>query len=64
VKLDDQSPELGVPQMLFQPGSLTRALYAVSRDGTRFLMPARSEGSQGEVPLTVVLNWPTRLLRK
>jgi len=61
VKLGDQSPALGVPQVLFQAGSLTRTLYAVSRDGTRFLMPVRSEGSEGEVPLTVVLNWPTRL---
>lgn len=58
VKLGDQSPELGTPQVLFQPATLARALYAVSRDGTRFLLPARSAGSQGEVPLTIVLNRP------
>jgi Tol biopolymer transport system component len=64
VKLGEQAPELGVPQALFQSPGLTRWGYAVSRDGARFLMPVRSEGGQDDAPLTVVLNWPTLLLRK
>jgi hypothetical protein len=60
----DQSPELGVPQVLFQTGGLGREQYVVSRDGTRFLVPVRSEGRQGDVPLSVVLNWPTLFVRK
>jgi Tol biopolymer transport system component len=64
VKLGDQSPELGLPQMLFRTGGLTRAQYEVSRDGARFLAPVGSESTQGDVPLSVVLNWPTLLRRK
>jgi Tol biopolymer transport system component len=64
VKLGGQSPDLGVPQVLFRTGGQTRAQYEVSRDGARFLVPVQSEGSQGDVPLSVVLNWPPLLLRK
>jgi hypothetical protein len=64
VKLGDQSPELGPPQVLFPTGGLGRAQYEVSRDGTRFLVQARSESRQGDVPLSVVLNWPTLFVRK
>jgi Tol biopolymer transport system component len=64
VKLGDQSPELGLPQVLVQTGGLGRAQYEVSRDGTRFLVPVRSEGRQADVPLSVVLNWPALLGRK
>jgi eukaryotic-like serine/threonine-protein kinase len=63
VKGGNLSPGLGVAQALFPPGSLTRTQYAVSRDGTRFLLPVRSEGGDGGAPLTVVLNWPTLLSR-
>jgi Tol biopolymer transport system component len=62
--LGEQSPDLGLPQALFRTPSLTRASYAVSRDGTRFLLAAQSGASRTDVPLSVVLNWPTLLLRK
>jgi serine/threonine protein kinase/Tol biopolymer transport system component len=64
VNLSGLSPVVGLPQMLFRVGGLTRAQYEVSRDGTRFLMSVRSEGSQSDVPLSVVLNWPSLLQRK
>jgi Tol biopolymer transport system component len=64
VTLGEQSPDLGLPQALFRTPSLTRASYAVSRDGARFLLSVPSEGSRTDVPLSVVLNWPTLLLRK
>ncbi len=63
VKLGGESLELGVPQVLFRTGGLTRAWYEINRDATRFLLPVRSDASQGDVPLSVVLNWPTLLLR-
>jgi Tol biopolymer transport system component len=64
VPLGEQSPGLGLAQALFRTPSLTRASYAVSRDGARFLLSVQSEGSRTDVPLSVVLNWPTLLLRK
>ncbi len=64
VKLGEQSPELGLPQVLFQTGALGRAQYEVSRDGTRFLVPVANPRSQAEVPLSVVLNWPTLFVRQ
>ena len=64
VKLGDQSPELGPPLVLFRTGGAGRAQYEVSRDGTRFLVSVRSEGGQVDVPLSVVLNWPTLFVRK
>jgi serine/threonine protein kinase/Tol biopolymer transport system component len=64
VELGDDSPEFGVPQVLFQTGGLGRAQYEVRRDGTRFLVPVRTESRQGDVPLSVVLNWPTLFVRK
>jgi hypothetical protein len=62
VKLGDRSPELSAPQVLFDFGSTVRMDYAVTRDGARFLMPVRARGD--DVPLTVVLNWPTLLERR
>ena len=64
VTLGEQSPDLGLPQALFRTPSLARASYSVSRDGARFLLSVQSEGSRTDVPLSVVLNWPTLLLRK
>jgi Tol biopolymer transport system component len=64
VILGEQSPDVGPPQALFRTPSLTRASYAVSRDGARFLLSVQGEGSRTDVPLSVVLNWPTLLLRK
>ena len=52
--LGEQSPDLGPPQALFRSAGLTRASYAVSRDGARFLVPVQSEGSRTDVPLSVV----------
>jgi Tol biopolymer transport system component len=62
VTLGGQSLDVGVPQVLFRTPSLTRASYAVSRDGSRFLLSVPSEVSRTDVPLTVVLNWPTLVL--
>jgi Tol biopolymer transport system component len=64
VTLGEQSPGLGLPQALFRTPSLSRAPYAVSRDGARFLLSVQSEGNRADVPLSVVLNWPTHLLHK
>jgi len=58
----EQSPGLGLAQALFRTPSRSAA-YAVSRDGARFLLSVQSEGSRTDVPLSVVLNWPTLLLR-
>jgi Tol biopolymer transport system component len=63
VTLGDQAPEMAFPQVLFKTSGLTRAAYAVSRDGTRFLMTVPQETRHGEPPLSVVLNWPTLLRR-
>ena len=64
VTLGEQSPDLGVPQMLFRIDSPGRAEYEVSRDGTRFLVPVPSDTRQGDVPLSVVVNWPTLFVRR
>jgi hypothetical protein len=51
--------EVGVPQALFpveMPVATTTRQFAVSRDGQRFLVNARSAASIPE-PLTVVVNW-------
>jgi eukaryotic-like serine/threonine-protein kinase len=51
--------EAGVPQALFpveMPVATTSRQFAVSRDGNRFLVNARSAASIAE-PLTVVVNW-------
>ena len=51
--------EVGTPQALFaSPASnvSTRHQYGVTRDGRRFLVNAKTEGSSGD-PLTVVVNW-------
>jgi hypothetical protein len=56
----DRSFEAGSPQSLFQTRAwrFTAAqIYAVTRDGQRFLVNATSEKSSPAVPLTVVLNW-------
>jgi dipeptidyl aminopeptidase/acylaminoacyl peptidase len=51
--------EAGVPQALFSSTASnisTTRQYAVSRDGRRFLVNARSEPAAA-TPLTVVVNW-------
>jgi Tol biopolymer transport system component len=59
VTFDEQAPRLGVARVLFRTPGLGRAQYQVSRDGSRFLLPVPAPGSQGETPLSFVLNWPT-----
>jgi len=59
VTFDEQAPRFGVARVLFRTPGLGRAQYQVSRDGSRFLLPVPTPGSQGETPLSFVLNWPT-----
>jgi Tol biopolymer transport system component len=52
--------EAGVPRALFKTTLLRgsdRHTYAVTRDGTRFLLPVR-DPRQLSVPMTIVVNWP------
>ena len=50
--------DAGVPQALFQTGAPTTypflRVYAVTKDGKRFLVNARPAAA---TPLTVVVNW-------
>ena len=48
----------GVPQALFPTGARTNTsqVYAVTKDGKRFLVNARPQQSS-VAPLTVVVNW-------
>ena len=51
--------DAGVPQALFATGAPmlnTRQIYAVRKDGKRFLVNARPQQSV-VAPLTVVVNW-------
>ena len=55
-----QSVEAGLPQAVVTPNLFQgtfNQVYAVTKDGQRFLVHATSEKSRGAVPLTVVLNW-------
>jgi eukaryotic-like serine/threonine-protein kinase len=63
VRASDHTLVVDAPNALFRTAGLPRASYAVSRDGTRFLLPVRGEASAPEPPLSVVLNWPTLFLR-
>jgi eukaryotic-like serine/threonine-protein kinase len=56
-----QTPTLGAPEPLFASAT---SIYAVSRDGKRFLMPTRGQADRSDVPLTVVVSWPTLLLHR
>ena len=64
VQPDGQTPVLIPPKPLFQPTSLTRSMFAVSRDGTRILLPVRGTVNTADTPLSVVLNWPTLFSRR
>jgi hypothetical protein len=51
----------GVPQALFpthrdQSRFIESRMYAVTKDGKRFLLPARTRPSSA-APVTVVVNW-------
>jgi eukaryotic-like serine/threonine-protein kinase len=59
------SPDLGTPRVLFRAPPASRAGYAVSRDGSRFLLTVPSDDrSRTDMPLFVVLNWPGLLARR
>jgi Tol biopolymer transport system component len=56
--------DAGLPQPLFQANVWTLArnqVYAVTKDGQRFLVTATPQKSSGAAPLTVVLNWTAAL---
>ena len=55
-----RSFEAGLPQAVFSTNlwqATFNQVYAVTRDGQRFLVNATSQKSSSAVPLTVVLNW-------
>jgi Tol biopolymer transport system component len=51
--------EIGTPKLLFKFGTGTRSnIFAVSRDGKRFLLAERMQESQLDRPeISVVINW-------
>ena len=52
--------DAGRPQSLFLSNAwrlTANQVYAVTRDGQRFLVNATPQPSSGAAPLTVVLNW-------
>jgi dipeptidyl aminopeptidase/acylaminoacyl peptidase len=56
----------GPPRALFHANVWTLArnqVYAVTRDGQRFLVNAKPQKSGGTAPLTVVLNWTAAIRR-
>ena len=56
----------GPPQALFRANVWTLArnqVYAVTKDGQRFLVTATPPKSSGAAPLTVVLNWAAAIHR-
>ncbi|MBZ5637081.1 MAG: serine/threonine-protein kinase [Acidobacteriia bacterium] len=62
VKVNGAAFEAGIPQRLFQ-GPIDFG-WDVAADGKRFLMSVLPLGQQAaQVPITVVLNWPTQLKR-
>jgi len=61
---DGRSFDAGLPQALFRANVWTLArnqVYAVTKDGQRFLVTATPQKSSGAAPLTVVLNWTAAL---
>jgi eukaryotic-like serine/threonine-protein kinase len=59
------SIEFGVPRMLFQTPLVGNTccldLYGVTRDGERFLFPVLQPSKETLRPITVVVNWSTRM---
>jgi hypothetical protein len=52
----------GPPRSLFQTGVVSlNQMYAVTRDGQRFLVNARPQNAVTTVPLTVIVNWASTL---
>ena len=62
VKAGD-SFEAGSPQTLFQAGVISfNQMYAVTKDGQRFLVNARPQNAAlVTTPLTVIVNWTSTL---
>jgi hypothetical protein len=61
-----RSLHAGLPQALFRANVWTLArnqVYAVTKDGQRFLVTATPQKPSGAAPLTVVLNWATAIHR-
>jgi Tol biopolymer transport system component/DNA-binding winged helix-turn-helix (wHTH) protein len=59
-----RSLDAGMPHVLFPTNASTLApnqAYAVTKDGQRFLVNARSGEASNAAPLTVVLNWTAAL---
>jgi dipeptidyl aminopeptidase/acylaminoacyl peptidase len=57
-----RSFDAGRPQALFSSNAwrlTANQIYAVTKDGQRFLVNATPQQSSGAAPLTVVLNWTT-----
>jgi Tol biopolymer transport system component len=59
VKVNGTALEIGVPQQLFQVQAANG--WDVTADGKRFLLSAPQAQQTGQVPITVVLNWPAQL---
>jgi hypothetical protein len=52
----------GLPKTLFPAGVIsTQNMYAVTRDGQRFLVDARLRNTPTVTPLTVIVNWTSTL---
>ena len=61
-----QALDAGLPLALFHANVWTLArnqVYAVTKDGQRFLVTAAPQKSSGTAPLTVVLNWRAAIHR-
>jgi hypothetical protein len=59
-----RSLDAGLPQALFQANVWTLArnqVYAVTKDGQRFIVTTTPQKSSGAAPLIVVLNWTAAL---
>src|SRR5262249_46742356 len=51
-----------LPERLFVPGAGSpHPMYAVTKDGQRFLVNARPQGAATATPLTVIVNWTSTL---
>jgi len=60
----DSTGTFGMPKTLFQAGVISNNnMYAVTRDGQRFLVNARLRNTPTFTPLTVVINWTSTLQR-
>ena len=61
IGLNDTSPSFGLPKTLFPAGGLSVTnMYAVTRDGQRFLVN-RPQNMVTTTPLTVIVNWTSTL---